>query len=104
MTSYKQKPSTVLYSLSSFKDSELELELKLKLESELKSELLLLSILSLTEADAYQTSVDHKEDTWIATDQEKHSMKQLLLHHSHDADHTHQLHDHFSQIEGPEAC
>ena len=103
MTSYKWKSSTVLYSLSSFKDSELKLKFKLKLESELESKLLLLSVSGLIRADTYQMSVDHKGDTWIATDRQKYSAKQLLLCHSHGADYVCQLHNCFSQIEGPEA-
>ena len=86
-----------------FEDLELELKPKLKLESELESELPLLSVSGMTRAGTYQTSVDHKGDTWIATDLRKHGMEQLLLHYSHDADHTHQLHDCFDWIEGSEA-
>ena len=99
MVSYRQNPSAVPYSLSSSKDLKLELELELELESELP----LLSVSGATGAGTYQTSVDHKGDTWIATDLGKHSMEQLLLHHSHDLDHACQLNDHFSQIEGSEA-
>ena len=89
MALYKQKSSTVPYSLSSFKDSELELKFKLELKSELESELSLLSVSGLIRAGTYQTSVDHKGDAWITTDWGKHGTEQLLLHHSYDADHTH---------------
>ena len=103
MTLYKQKLNAVLYLLSSFKDSELKLKFKLEFELELKSELLLLLVLRSTGAGAYQTSVDHKEDAWIATDRWKHDAEQLLLCYSYDANHTCQLHNCFDQIEGPEA-
>ena len=53
MAFYKQKLSTVSYSLSSFEDSELKLKLKLKLKSELKLKLPLLSVSGLTGADIY---------------------------------------------------
>ena len=99
MVSYKQKSSAVLYSLFSSEDSELKLKLELKLELELP----LLLVLGVTRAGIYQTSVDHKGDTWIATDLGKHNTEQLLLHYSHGADHTHQLNDCFDQIEGSEA-
>ena len=53
----KQKSSTLPYSLSLFKDSEL------KLESELKLGLSLLSVLGTIGAGIYQTSINHKRDT-----------------------------------------
>ena len=99
MVPYRQKSSTVLYLLSLSEDSELELELKLKLESELP----LLSVSGATRAGAYQMSVDHKGDMWIAMDLGKHGAEQLLLCCSHGLDHACQLNDHFSWIEGPEA-
>ena len=80
---------------------DLELKLKLKLELELKLPLLL--VLGVTGAGIYQTSVDHKEDMWIAMDLGKHGTEQLLLCYSHGLDHICQLNDHFSQIEGSEA-
>ena len=52
MAPYGQESSTAPYSLSSFKDSELELKLKLELKSELKSELPLLSVSGLIRAGA----------------------------------------------------
>ena len=72
---YKWKSSTVLYLLSLFKNSELKLELELKLKLKFESELLLLLVSELTGTGVYWTSVDHKKDTWITTDWEKHDMK-----------------------------
>ena len=103
MAPSRQKLSALPYLLSLFEDLKLELEPELKLESELESELPLLLVSGMTGADTYQTSVDHKGDTWIAMDLGKHGTEQLLLCCSHDADHTCQLHDCFGQIEGPEA-
>ena len=91
MISFKQKLSTFFYSLSLFKDLELKLRLKSKLKSELKLKLPLLSVLETIRAGTYQTLVDHKKDTWIATDLGKHN-----------ADYTHQLHDCFGWIGGSE--